>query len=450
MIEEIYGIFRANGGRVTTDSRAIEPGDIFFALRGENFDGNRYALAALKAGAAATVVDDPTIQSERDDRIISVHSTLETLQCLARYHRRVLGIPIIALTGSNGKTTTKEFLRLVLSRKFRVGATRGNLNNHIGVPLTLLGFDDTLDLGVVEMGANHCGEIALLCSIAEPDYGIITNIGRAHLEGFGGEHGVCRGKGELFDYLASNNGLAIYNSADAAVRDMVALRPRLRASSFEPERELSLQIYGRYNQFNAWAAIAAGREMGVTREEAIEAVCSYVPDNNRSQVTHTAHNILYLDCYNANPSSMRVALDGFRELDAPDKVVILGDMRELGEYSASEHEAVRDRALEFKRVYLVGEEFSQIMTRFNADTKSLLQTHDDSIDGIKKLLAGSCERADYSMNIEDSKCDETSVVLTFADVEQLAEYLRHNPIRSSHILVKGSRAMALEKLVVLL
>ncbi len=296
---------------VSTDTRRIEPGSLFFALRGATFDGNRFAAEALARGAAYAVVDDPAAVT--DERTLLVSDTLEALQELAREHRRALGIPILAVAGSNGKTTTKELVSRVLAEGFEVCATRGNLNNHIGVPLTLLSMTRDTQFGVVEMGASACGEIARLAAIAEPNYGILTNIGRSHLEGFGGPEGIRRGKGELYDFLASNGGRVFVREEDPVLTQMVAERPGLAAEPYSERlaEDIESRLAGDYNRYNIAAAVAIGHYFDIDDERIRHAIGSYDPDNNRSQRLDTGRNTLIVDCYNANPSSMRAAVGDF-------------------------------------------------------------------------------------------------------------------------------------------
>lgn len=356
---ELYDVFLAAGQKVSTDSRRVERGSLFFALKGDNFDGNRYAARAIEAGAAMAVVDDPQVAVS--DRYIVVADVLETLQQLALCHRQKLGVKIVALTGSNGKTTTKEFLKLALGVKFRISATEGNLNNHIGVPLTLLSFTGDTEIGIVEMGASHCGEIASLCQIARPDVGLITNIGRAHLEGFGGGDGVRRGKGELFDFLAQNGGVALYNTDDEVLLAMASERKGLRAIGYKcDEQHVKLNIFGAYNVKNAAAAIAIAEFMGVQKQAATKAVQAFVPVGNRSEIIKTERgNTIVVDCYNANPSSMDSAIREFLGSNYPCKILILGDMKELGEYAKVEHEKVV-QMVGSQRAYYVGDQFVDI------------------------------------------------------------------------------------------
>lgn len=439
--ESIYSIYTKGSKRVTTDSRAVTNGDLFVALRGDNFDGNLFAETALKSGAMAVVVDSRFAQSEAgaacvgDSRYIIVEDTLEALQKLANHHRRALGIEIIALTGSNGKTTTKELIIRTLAVKYRVSATRGNLNNHIGVPLTLLSFTSDIQIGIVEMGANHLHEIESLCCIAQPNCGLITNVGRAHLEGFGGTQGVRQGKGEMFDHLASSGGVAIYPTHDNTISDMIEERSLmgLKAEGYSlsdydlsicdsSEQTLCVQshdtkyhtaLVGDYNINNIAAALAVGRHYGVDIEDALPAMTQYSPDNNRSQVVVREGNTLYMDAYNANPSSMEAALANFDSLEVSPKALIIGDMRELGNYSAAEHRALLERIAAMDRietVILVGEHLTK------------------ALDAVR----------DRFTKITD--------LHNFTTVSHAADYLAQHPIRDSHILVKGSRGIALEKL----
>ncbi|MFR2525662.1 UDP-N-acetylmuramoyl-tripeptide--D-alanyl-D-alanine ligase [uncultured Alistipes sp.] len=412
----LYDLFRDHP-RVTTDSRHIEPGGIFFALKGERFDGNRFAAESLRLGAAFAVADDPALRDDpaaREGRLIVVDDALGALQELAREHRRELGIPVLAVTGSNGKTTTKELLRRVLSERFTVLATGGNLNNHIGVPLTLLSLTREAEFAVVEMGASARGEIALLASIAEPNYGLITNIGRAHLDGFGGPEGVRRGKGELFDFLRDNGGRAFVAAEDATLTAMAREREPMAVEyySLALADDVPCHLEGEYNRANVAAAVAVGRYFGIAEERILHAVDSYVPTNNRSQRMLTERNTLILDCYNANPSSMQAALDNFL-VQQPDagagKAVILGDMLELGDWSRDEHRhvvrlAARDTQA---RILLVGEHFAEACR---------------SLDPLPPN------------------------VTCFPTRQELEEHLDRTPLSGSLILVKGSRGIGLEHL----
>ena len=426
---ELYEVYLRHP-HISTDSRQATQGTLFFALRGDSFDGNRYAASALEAGAAAAVLDNPevyeTFTEEQRSRCYLVPDTLEALQQLAAYHRRQLGIPIFAITGSNGKTTTKELTYRVLSCRFHTYATHGNLNNHIGVPLTLLSMDRSTEFGLVEMGASHCGEIALLSSIAQPDFGLITNIGKAHLEGFGGEEGVMRGKGELLDYLLRHKGSAFYLQQSKALCRMVAERNGLETIPYSTTdlklvgndrqfltvswhgHKIRTHLVGEYNLFNLAAAIAVGTYFDIPEPEIVAAIESYQPENNRSQRQVTQHNTLILDAYNANPSSMEAALRHFiSEPSMQPKAVILGDMLELGSYSAQEHRKIVELLQEarIEEVFLVGRHF----TEAGADCYP-----------------------------------------TFPDTDALRTYLTEHPIANRLILIKGSRGIHLERLTELL
>ena len=407
--------------RISTDSRRIEPDSVFFALRGASFDGNRFAADALEKGAAYAVVDDPSLPNTRPDkadRLIVVDDALQTLQALAREHRRELGLPILAITGSNGKTTTKELVSRVLAEKSEVYATRGNLNNHIGVPLTLLAMTRDVEFGIVEMGASACGEIALLCSIAEPNYGIVTNIGRAHLEGFGGPEGVRRGKGELYDWLARTGGRVFVPANDPVLMSMAAERETLAAECYPTTLADGVEhhLEGDYNRFNVAAAVAVGRYFGVDDERIRYAVGSYRPDNHRSQKIRTGQNTLILDCYNANPSSMQASLVNFRQEPLEGctrKILILGDMLELGDWSDAEHRHIISLAAEIPdaRILLVGPHFAKAYR-----------------------------------SLESRPADTT----LYPSQEVLAAELRKHPVSQALILVKGSHSIGLERLADLL
>lgn len=379
-IEELYQIFTGSAG-VTTDTRTVTGNELFFALKGESFDGNRFVQDALTAGCRFVVADDPSLGGLKD--VLVVPDALKSLQELAAYHRKKWGGELLAITGSNGKTTTRELVAAVLSRKFRVLSSSGNLNNHIGVPLTILKIRDE-ELAVIEMGANHIGEIALLCEIASPNSGIITNIGRAHLEGFGSLEGVRRAKGELFDYLADHAGRAIVNMSDPILKEMATQRGlnvfsygmesgyevtgRLQESQDEIKGAFTVadevymlrsELFGAYNFMNMLTAAAVGICYGVAPHEISAAISGYRPENNRSQIMKGRSNTLIMDAYNANPTSMMLALEEFIQRDHPHRMVILGDMYELGEDSEHEHEKVLKRLAEsgIREVLLVGERF---------------------------------------------------------------------------------------------
>lgn len=356
-IAEIHRLFlKCNS--ISTDTRKIENSSMFVALKGENFDANTFAEEALAKGAKYVIVDNPAYAT--NEKTILVENSLIALQQLATYHREFLKIPIVALTGSNGKTTTKELIHVVLAKKFKTKATKGNLNNHIGVPLTLLSFDDKTEIGIVEMGANHQKEIEFLCEIAKPDYGYITNFGKAHLEGFGGVEGVIKGKSEMYTYLKANNKTVFVNLDDAIQNDKTTDFNRITFSQKDSSAnlfineisanpfvkiktlntEIKSHLIGLYNANNINAAITIGNYFGVSENDLKEAIESYIPENNRSQLITKNSNEIILDAYNANPSSMKVALENFIQLDKKNKVVIIGDMYELGEESLAEHEAI--------------------------------------------------------------------------------------------------------------
>jgi UDP-N-acetylmuramoyl-tripeptide--D-alanyl-D-alanine ligase len=413
-IANLYRLYRQHF-LVDTDTRNIRKNTLFFALKGENFNGNSFAEQALELGAAFAIVDEEAYQTK--DAIILVDNVLKTLQALANYHRRQLNIPIIGLTGSNGKTTTKELLYVVLSKKYNTQATKGNLNNHIGVPLTLLSMTDKTELGIVEMGANHQKEIAFLCTICEPDFGYITNFGKAHLEGFGGFAGVIKGKCELYAFLKEHHKIAFVNPDDALqmektkglqtihfkVDDLqfLAVNPFVKFS-FKGQ-SIQSNLIGNYNYANLAAAITIGNYFNVAEEAMKAAIESYVPKNNRSQIIATKNNKIILDAYNANPSSMQVALENFAALQAENSVVILGGMFELGAESLKEHQAMVDLATSFNfdHTFFVGEHFYQTTT----------EKHQ------------------------------------FRTYEQLEAYLKENRLTQQSILIKGSRGMRLERIL---
>lgn len=392
---------------VTTDSRNCPKGSLFIALKGESFNGNAFAEKALNDGCAYAIVDEAEYMAEGDSRYILVDDCLQTLQQLANHHRRQLGTRVIGITGTNGKTTTKELISAVLSQTHNVLYTLGNLNNHIGVPLTLLRLKAEHDLAVIEMGANHPGEIKFLCEIAEPDYGIITNVGKAHLEGFGSFEGVIRTKGELYDYLRQKGDSTIFIHQDNSYLTKIA--GGLRQIPYGTENNLYVnghitdnspylafewkvgkdgeahqirtQLIGEYNFPNALAAVTIGRFFGVEAQKIDEALAGYAPQNNRSQLKNTEDNTLIIDAYNANPTSMMAALQNFRNMTVPHKMLILGDMRELGSESLSEHQKIVDYLKEsnFEKVWLVGEQFAAVQHSF--------MTYANVQEVIKKLEA---------------------------------------------------------------
>ena len=427
--EELYSIYQDCGCRVTTDSRKIDGGEIFFALKGENFDGNDYALSALEKGAAWAVADRRELPEH--ERLIVVDDAFAALQQLAIWHRTHLRgghLPVIGLTGTNGKTTTKNLIRAVLSRKYRVSATEGNLNNDIGVPLTLLAIRPDTEIAVVEMGANHPDDIAKLVQVSRPDYGLITNVGRAHLLGFGSFEGVKAAKGELYRWLGSRRGSVIFiNEDDSELKGMAAgiachffgygrnyqHAEILDCTPEEPCLRLRLdgqivatRLVGAYNADNVLASIAIGDYFGVPRKDAVEAIAAFVPDNIRSQMVRTSRNTLIVDAYNANPSSMKAALDNFEAVHADRKLALLGDMKELGDESAAEHRKLVSRLLASGAdAMLVGPEF--------------------------RSAAAACGA--------NFPCFDNS--------DELAASLRENPVSAALILVKGSRSTGMEKVI---
>ena len=417
-IEELYRLFIQNY-LVDTDTRNIRKGSIFFALKGDNFNGNKFAKEALNNGASYAVIDE--VEYNNQPKTILVNNVLETLQKLAQYHRKQLNIPIIALTGSNGKTTTKELINSVLSKKYKTTATIGNLNNHIGVPLTLLAIEPTTEIGIIEMGANHIKEIDFLCNIARPTFGLITNFGKAHLEGFGSFEGVIKGKSELYDFLRANKKIAFINSDDPiqikqsqGIKTITFNNNKIKYIEANPFVKVEFQditiqskLIGKYNYNNIAAAIAIGNYFKVSINDIKNAIENYEPANNRSQIINKGSLKIILDAYNANPSSMKVALENFSELKDKHKIVILGDMFELGEDSFKEHQQIADFALSlnFKKLYLIGKAFSTI------DAKNALT---------------------YP-NFEDFKTSNKILNL-----------------KNTTLLIKGSRGMALERILNLL
>lgn len=428
MIEEIYKVFERSR-LVSTDSRIITPNSVFFALKGDNFDGNQFVDAAFEAGCAAAVVSDTKYRGR--ENVFVVKDTLETLQQLANYHRRKLNIPILAITGTNGKTTTKELVSAVLAKKFRISYTSGNKNNHIGVPLTLLSMNRTVDMGVVEMGANHPGEIATLCKIAEPNYGIITNVGKAHLEGFGSIEGVMKTKGELYDYLDAHDGTVFINDDNDLLKKVLSGHDKLKVVRYGKGKDCFCRgvyseyayqttvtwetdsvsgfsksnLIGAYNFENILAAITVGAYFDIHPTAIDGAISDYFPKNNRSQMTKTSRNTLILDLYNANPTSMRAAISSYNSISDDYKSLILGDMLELGKESEAEHKAVLEYIREsgYTNAYFVGKNFGMFANEYP--------------------------------------------YMFFDSVDDLNKYFVTNPEKSKMFLVKGSRGMRLEKVV---
>ena len=420
-IEEIYSRFKECSG-VTTDSRKCGPGLMFFALKGERFDGNEFVRGALEKGCRYAVMDDAELYDDTDSRMILVDNVLRTLQQVAAYHRRQLGTPVIGITGTNGKTTTKELTNAVMSTTYNILCTQGNLNNSIGVPLTVLGLKPDHDYAIVEMGASHPGDIKELVEISQPDYGLITNVGKAHLLGFGSFEGVMRTKGELYDWLREHNGTAFVNRDNGHLQQMCAELPlieygkpgqegllvegevlecnpfvKFRWRSRKGEWHIvQTNLIGAYNVDNALAAITIGLKFGVKEQDASDAVAGYKPQNNRSQLTETGRNHLVVDAYNANPTSMTAAIENFSMMKADDKMLILGDMRELGEVSQAEHRNIVDLLKEkgFTKVWLVGCEFKKVAQgsgfRLFEDVESVNQALKiESLSGYSILIKGS-------------------------------------------------------------
>ncbi len=395
-IPELYQLFLTTTG-ITTDSRKVERGSIFFALKGEHFDGNKFAEQTIEQGAAYSVIDD--IKLKGIPKLIYVDNVLETMQLLANYHRKQFKIPIIAITGTNGKTTTKELLSSILSEHYRTHFTKGNLNNHIGVPLTLLSMPKETEIAVIEMGANHIGEIATLCKITAPTHGIITNVGKAHLEGFGSFEGVKKAKSELYNYLAENKGVAFINLDEPCLEDLArsiehkvfyqkSVSPNLSVPVLETKLavttpliqiaflsnrknqtvEVNSNLFGLYNFNNLQSAVSIGRYFKVPGEKIKIAIEKYIPTNNRSQLLKHGTNTFILDAYNANPTSMRIALDNLSEMIGKKKIIVLGDMLELGDYSEEEHQSIFDYALSkpFFQFIFVGNEFGKNIAKNEA------------------------------------------------------------------------------------
>jgi UDP-N-acetylmuramoyl-tripeptide--D-alanyl-D-alanine ligase len=427
--DQIYSIFRESAG-ISTDSRTVSEGQIFFALWGDNYNGNKFASEALDKGASWAIIDDTAFEN---GKTILVDDCLFELQALAARHRKEMKAPVLAITGSNGKTTTKELIAAVLSKKYKVHSTQGNLNNHIGVPLTILSAPEGTEMMVIEMGASHVGEIRTLCLIAKPDYGIITNIGTAHIEGFGTFEGVVKAKTELYEHLRKVNGIALFNDKDNILSEKIfklvnravpfsdptgielivepapseinlALKVKYQHNTYQ----LQTNLFGSYNVDNVKAAVATGLFLEVDMKDIANAVENYTPGNNRSEIRKTGNNTLICDSYNANPSSMKRAIESFAAINHESKVCILGDMLELGEKSEEEHIKVHKILTDnnLKNVFLAGPVFSKVSAGFRFKT--------------------------------------------FPDTGKLKDFLKSKPVRGSYILIKGSRGMALEQVYDLL
>jgi UDP-N-acetylmuramoyl-tripeptide--D-alanyl-D-alanine ligase len=429
-IEELYGFYLNAKQQICTDTRKLEAGSVFFALKGGNFNANEFAQKAINAGCSIAVVDEEKYVT--DAKIVLVEDVLKALQQLATHHRRQFKIPFLAITGSNGKTTNKELINAVLSKKFKTLATIGNLNNHIGVPLTLLNIKTEHEFAIIEMGANHQGEINELCQIAEPDFGLITNIGKAHLEGFGGEEGIKKGKSELYKYIRSKQGKVFINADDDVLNELafdndkvtygckklydvigkdcttsetvsMKFTTRYGEKDWNKLPLINTQIVGSYNFINCLTAACVGNYFKVEDNLIKEALENYLPNMNRSQLVKTSRNTVLLDAYNANPNSMVVAIENFANYRSDKKLVLLGDMFELGEYSHAEHQKIVNLLEEKKlqNVVLVGEEF------FKLDTKQFQK---------------------------------------FKTTLECLNYLKNLNVSENTILIKGSRGMKMETL----
>ena len=423
-LEKIYNLYLQHP-QVQTDTRALQKGDLFFALRGPNFNGNQYASTALSMGAAGVVIDEPI--SIEGEHIFLVEDVLSTLQALALHHRKQFSIPFLAITGSNGKTTTKELIHAVLSSTFKTYTTKGNLNNHIGVPLTLLSIRHDAEMAIIEMGANHQKEIESYCKIALPTHGLITNCGKAHLEGFGGVEGIRKGKGELFDHLASNIGIAFINSdldyletmsekisnkifygnkkgaTPSRVIDTEKLLGIEVTLGTNNQQKIFSQLVGSYNKANIDAAICIGLHFDISFDKIRNAIESYIPDNARSQLIKKGDNTIILDAYNANPTSMQAAIENFAKMEGEHKYLFLGGMMELGKDSIEEHQS------------LIG-----LLTRFKLNNTT--------------LVGGDFAHVNHPFQF-------------FENVSAASDWLKNNLPSNAHLLIKGSRSTKMEKLL---
>lgn len=422
-IEKLYTFFK-QCNKVSTDTRKITPNCLFFALKGENFDGNQFAQQAIESGAKYAVVDDETVV--KSEKFLFVNDVLKALQDLANYHRKQYNIPVLGITGSNGKTTTKELINAVLSKKYHTIATVGNLNNHIGVPLTLLTMHKATEIAIIEMGANHLNEIEFLCRIAAPNYGLITNIGKAHIEGFGSFEGVIKTKSEMYDFVGQHQGKLFVNADDELLMNLSENIDRITYGANSEHNKLTLisgnpvlklswndniistQLYGKYNFPNVGAAIAIGNFFNIIPKDIIKALEEYVSINNRSQLMVKNSNTYYLDAYNANPTSMNAAIDSFVEGSFDNKIMILGDMLELGEIAKKEHEFIVQRIIKSKLdAFLVGKHFKALSNHYS----------------------------DYKN------------IYFFENYQEVLNYFKTYPLANKNVLVKGSRGIQLEKIV---
>lgn len=417
-IEDLYNIFIKSSG-TSTDTRKINKGCIFFALKGESFNGNEFAATAIQQGAAFAVIDEKKHESKNT---ILVDDVLTTLQQLANYHRKQFKIPFIGITGTNGKTTSKELINSVLSQHYKTYYTQGNLNNHIGVPLTLLSIKQDSEIAIIEMGANHIGEIKELCKIAEPNFGIITNIGTAHIEGFGSKEGVIKTKNEMYNFISENGELIFTNNDDDLLKELsITLNKYTYGKSNADcvasllsetpniklnwnQNEINATLYGAYNFYNILLAICVAQYFKVPSEKIVKGIETYVSTNNRSQFLKIKTNEIYLDAYNANPSSMNVAIDSFSTNPSPNKLMVLGDMLELGNIKEVEHQKIIDKAKDLNiKTLFVGKEFSNAKKKYQFDY--------------------------------------------FPNTDELLRWLEKNELKNSSILIKGSRGIKLEKVI---
>ncbi len=429
-IEDLYRLFLECNQKIATDTRKLEPGSVFFALKGENFDANTFAQKAIEEGCSYSIVDNP--EYVNNTTVLLVANVLESLQQLAKYHRKQLKLPVIGITGSNGKTTNKELIHAVLSKKYKTYATKGNLNNHIGVPLTLLSLTREHEMAIIEMGANHQGEIAFLSDLSDPDFGLITNIGKAHLEGFGGEEGIKKGKSELYKHLRQKKGKVFVNADDDVLMELAQDLDKITygekrnydiyGQSFENSEFVELKwnvggtplsdrpliktnMFGHYNFINVLCAVCIGNYFHVNEKDINSALEEYVPEMNRSQVKKTKNNTLILDAYNANPSSMNLAIENFVKQPFDKKLFILGDMLELGTYAHDEHEKIIHKLLNSNsKVIFVGALFYEL---------------------------------------KDVYPDQ----LFFKTADDLASYFEQHQFTNYSVLIKGSRGIKLEKIV---
>ena len=426
-IDDIHSLFSISSG-VSTDTRTIKKKNIFFCLKGRNFNGNLFIDQAIALGASFVIYDEEKL-NHKSKKAIKVKNALETLQALAKYHRSKFNIPVIGLTGSNGKTTSKELFSSVLSEKFNVTSTLNNFNNHIGVPLTILEINRKTDLAIIEMGANHLGEIDLLCNIADPNIGYITNFGKAHLEGFGGINGVIKGKCELYEYIRKKKGIVLVNNDDSIQREKsIGIQTfsfgKSKKSDYSTNntisnrnscevsfnnKKITSNLYGEYNFENINASIAMGIHFGLSFEQIENGIKNYIPKNNRSEMIKTKNNLLFVDSYNANPTSMKVSIQSFMKFKEVNKTLILGDMYEIGKTSLVEHERVLNSIKNNKdlKIFLVGKIFDQL--KFKS------------------------ERIHF-----------------FYETNELMEHIKKNLIIGHTILLKGSRKINLEKIIPLL